>query len=111
MTSDFDPDAHHDGYREALVEVVEAKVAGQELAQPARVEIAASPSTSLADALRASLAAAPDAGRRRGGGADEAPRRSMPARSGKPGSAKPAGSRTAGSKAAGSKTASSRTAS
>jgi DNA end-binding protein Ku len=58
MTSDFDPDAHHDGYREALVEVVEAKVQGTELAQPDKVEIAASESTSLADALRASLAAA-----------------------------------------------------
>src|SRR5579859_2951475 len=58
MTSDFDPDAHHDGYREALIEVVEAKVQGRELAQPATMEIAAGPSTSLADALRASLAAA-----------------------------------------------------
>jgi DNA end-binding protein Ku len=58
MTSDFDPDAHHDGYREALIEVVEAKVAGKELTQPAALEIAAGPSTSLADALRASLAAA-----------------------------------------------------
>jgi DNA end-binding protein Ku len=58
MTSDFDPDAHHDGYREALIEVVEAKVAGRELTQPAALEIAAGPSTSLADALRASLAAA-----------------------------------------------------
>jgi DNA end-binding protein Ku len=58
MTSDFDPDAHHDGYREALIEVVEAKVAGHELTQPSPVEVAAGPSTSLADALRASLAAA-----------------------------------------------------
>jgi DNA end-binding protein Ku len=58
MTSDFDPDAHHDGYREALTEVVEAKVHGRELAQPATLEIAAGESTSLADALRASLAAA-----------------------------------------------------
>jgi DNA end-binding protein Ku len=61
MTSDFDPDAHHDGYREALVELVEAKVQGRELAQPATLEIAAGPSTSLADALRASLAAAQQA--------------------------------------------------
>src|SRR6266699_1365711 len=58
MTSDFDPDAHHDGYREALIEVVDAKVTGRELTQPSAVEIAAGPSTSLADALRASLAAA-----------------------------------------------------
>lgn len=58
MTSDFDADAHHDGYREALIEVVEAKVAGRELTQPSPLEVAAGPSTSLADALRASLAAA-----------------------------------------------------
>jgi len=58
MTSDFDPDAHHDGYREALIEVVDAKIQGRELTQPGALEIAAAPSTSLADALRASLAAA-----------------------------------------------------
>ena len=58
MTSDFDPDAHHDGYREALVEVVDAKIQGRELTQPGALEIAAAPSTSLADALKASLAAA-----------------------------------------------------
>ena len=58
MTSDFDADAHHDGYREALIEVVDAKIAGRELTQPSPLEIASGPSTSLADALRASLAAA-----------------------------------------------------
>jgi DNA end-binding protein Ku len=58
MTADFDPAAHHDGYREALIELVDAKVAGHEIAQPSALEIAAGPSTSLADALRASLAAA-----------------------------------------------------
>jgi len=58
MTSDFDPDAHHDGYREALIEVVDAKIQGRELAQPGALEIAAAPSTSLAEALRASLVAA-----------------------------------------------------
>lgn len=63
MTSDFDPDAHHDGYREALIEVIDAKIAGHELAQPAPMEIAAGPQTSLADALRASLAAAQAGGK------------------------------------------------
>jgi DNA end-binding protein Ku len=58
MTADFDPDAHRDGYREALAELVEAKVAGRELMQPGTLEIAAGPSVSLADALKASLAAA-----------------------------------------------------
>jgi len=58
MTSDFDADAHHDGYREALIEVVEAKIQGRELTAPSPLEIDAGPSTSLADALKASLAAA-----------------------------------------------------
>ncbi len=58
MTADFDPDAHRDGYREALAELVEAKVQGRELLQPGTLEIAAGPAVSLADALAASLAAA-----------------------------------------------------
>ena len=57
MTLDFDPDEYHDSYREALQEVVAAKVEGREIVQPQAVETAEEPS-SLADALRASLAAA-----------------------------------------------------
>ena len=34
MTEDFDPDAYHDSYREALQEVVDAKVEGREVVQP-----------------------------------------------------------------------------
>jgi len=56
MTVDFDPDEYHDRYREALQELVEAKTEGREVLQPEVVEEAAP--TSLADALRASLAAA-----------------------------------------------------
>ena len=58
MTVDFDPDAHHDGYREALAQVVDAKVEGRELVAPATLEITATPAVSLADALKASLEAA-----------------------------------------------------
>ena len=57
MTEDFDPDAYHDNYREALQEVVDAKVEGREVVQPEGVSAATEP-TSLADALKASLAAA-----------------------------------------------------
>ncbi len=57
MTVDFDPDEYHDSYREALQELVDAKVEGREVVQPEGpsepVEL-----TSLADALQASLAAA-----------------------------------------------------
>ncbi len=66
MTSDFDPEAYHDNYREALIELVEAKVEGRELLQPGTLEIAAGPAASLTDALKASLeahrASAPGAG-------------------------------------------------
>jgi DNA end-binding protein Ku len=57
MTLDFDPDEYHDSYREALQEVVAAKVEGRQIVAPQPVEAAEEPS-SLADALRASLAAA-----------------------------------------------------
>jgi DNA end-binding protein Ku len=57
MTIDFDPDEYHDSYREALQEVVAAKVEGREVVQPQPVQAGEEPS-SLADALRASLAAA-----------------------------------------------------
>ncbi len=58
MTVDFEPDEYHDDYREALQEVVNAKIEGREILQPeSGAEVASQPS-SLADALRASLAAA-----------------------------------------------------
>jgi DNA end-binding protein Ku len=58
MTVDFDPDEYHDDYREALLEVVSAKVEGREIVQPEEAEVATAETSSLADALRASLAAA-----------------------------------------------------
>ena len=66
MTVDFDPDEYHDRYREALQELVNAKVEGRELVAP---EAAAEPAetTSLADALRASLAAAQESPRQAAG--------------------------------------------
>jgi DNA end-binding protein Ku len=57
MTTDFDPAAYHDNYREALQELVDAKVQGREVTQPA-VPVSEAEPTSLADALKASLAAA-----------------------------------------------------
>src|SRR5215469_2147715 len=57
MTLDFDPDEYHDSYREALQELVTAKTEGREIVQP-EVEAPPGDTTSLADALRASLAAA-----------------------------------------------------
>jgi len=62
MTVDFDPDEYHDNYREALQELVNAKVEGREVVQPEAAQGPSGDTSSLADALRASLAAA------RGGG-------------------------------------------
>ena len=89
MTVDFDPDEFHDSYREALQELVAAKTEGREVVQPEIGEVSAGDTTSLADALRASLAAArggklgavPDVADEEGE-EDEAPapRRTAPAR-------------------------------
>jgi len=68
MTVDFDPTAYSDSYREALEELVEAKIEGHEVAQPAPVK-EDQPVVSLADALKASLAAAGDGGGDGGGSA------------------------------------------
>jgi DNA end-binding protein Ku len=65
MSVDFDPDSYHDGYREALQELVNAKVEGREVVQPEAPAEEAEP-TSLADALKASLAAAREAPRQAG---------------------------------------------
>ncbi|TMR08355.1 Ku protein [Nonomuraea turkmeniaca] len=57
MESDFDPSEHHDTYREALQQVIEAKVAGKEVvAAPEEEE--AGPAVDLMAALRASVEAA-----------------------------------------------------
>ena len=57
MTMDFDPSEYTDGYREALEEVVAAKMQGHEVVRP-QPRLDDSGGGSLADALRASLAAA-----------------------------------------------------
>jgi DNA end-binding protein Ku len=70
MTGDFDPNEYRDDYREALMGVIEAKVAG-EAPQPA----AHAEPTRIADlmaALEASVAAARE-GRRAAPGAEETP--------------------------------------
>ena len=58
MTVDFDPAQYTDQYREALEALVEAKIEGHEVTAPPPPP--EKPVTSLADALRASLAAAGD---------------------------------------------------
>jgi DNA end-binding protein Ku len=72
MTVDFDPSQYADKYREALEALVEAKIAGHEVAPPPQP--AEKPVVSLADALKASLAAVGD-----GGGAAARGERAAPA--------------------------------
>jgi DNA end-binding protein Ku len=57
MESDFDPSEYHDTYREALQQVIEAKVAGKEVIAPQEEE-EAGPAVDLMAALRASVEAA-----------------------------------------------------
>ncbi|RJL33492.1 Ku protein [Bailinhaonella thermotolerans] len=57
MSGDFDPTEYHDTYREALQQVIEAKVAGKEIVQPEQPE-EAGPAVDLMAALRASVEAA-----------------------------------------------------
>jgi DNA end-binding protein Ku len=56
MTGEFDPKAYRDEYREALMGVIEAKAAGEEIAEP--VAAPAARLTDLVAALEASVAAA-----------------------------------------------------
>ncbi|PZG18575.1 Ku protein [Spongiactinospora gelatinilytica] len=58
MASDFDPGEYHDSYREALQQVIEAKVAGKEVVQPEGAPEEAGPAVDLMAALRASVNAA-----------------------------------------------------
>src|SRR3984893_3232433 len=65
MAADFKPEEFHDNYREALQQVIDAKVSGKEIVAPVEVEAAPSGAIDLMAALRASVErakAAPEAG-------------------------------------------------
>jgi DNA end-binding protein Ku len=97
MTVDFDPGEYHDGYREALQELVNAKAEGREVVQPEEGETPEGEPTSLADALKASLSAAQQDQRQPAGG------------TGSSGSGRPASSRSsAGSRSGAAKASSTR---
>lgn len=55
MAADFDPATYTDNYREALREVIDAKVAGREVVQPEETEEAPAAAVDLMAALRASV--------------------------------------------------------
>ncbi len=58
LASDFHPEEHKDHYREALEELIQAKIAGEELVTPASGDGTRAPVLDLMAALRASVAAA-----------------------------------------------------
>lgn len=97
MTEDFDPSAYRDAYREALEEVVQAKIEGNEVVRPAGPEVAAERppgAPDLTETLRASVEAA-KASRAK---ADDAK-----ASSARPGGAKGGGAKAGGGKGDGAK--------
>jgi DNA end-binding protein Ku len=70
LTADFEPEKYHDEYRERVLELIEAKAAGKEIAvQPEEEPV---PVPDLMAALEQSLAAA---GKASGGDAKAAPKR------------------------------------
>lgn len=58
LSGDFDPSQYKDGYREALNAVIEAKIEGRELVQPADAQPTSGTVVDLMAALRASVEAA-----------------------------------------------------
>ncbi|MDT7548907.1 MAG: end-binding protein Ku [Actinomycetota bacterium] len=66
LSGDFDPSEYKDSYREALQEVIEAKIAGHEVKQPEQAQPTSGTVVDLMAALRASVEAA-KAGRSGGG--------------------------------------------
>jgi DNA end-binding protein Ku len=104
MTVDFDPDEYHDHYREALQELVDAKVEGREIVQP---EGPSEPAelTSLADALKASLAAAQGGTRQAGEVKAAVPPRAIEDGAEKPRSAKSSAVKSSGARSSGASSA------
>jgi DNA end-binding protein Ku len=58
MSGDFDPSEYQDDYREALQEVIDAKIEGREVVEPEEAQPTAGNVVDLMSALRASVAAA-----------------------------------------------------
>jgi DNA end-binding protein Ku len=95
MEGDFDPTEYKDAYREAVQEIIEAKVEGKEIVAQ-EPEEAAPAASDLLSALRASVEAAKKS---RGDGGEEKPkRRTAKSTSTKSTSAKSAKSKTSASK-------------
>jgi DNA end-binding protein Ku len=107
MAAEFEPDAYTDNYREALQEVIDAKIEGREVVAP-EVEEAPAPAVDLMAALRASVERA-RASRGESPSARPAPSEPTPitsARSAKKAAAKKTAAKAAPAKKTASKSAS-----
>ncbi|MEY9933008.1 DNA end-binding protein Ku [Catenulispora sp. GP43] len=98
LSTDFDPEAYQDNYREALEEIIEAKVAGREVVTPPAPADGGAQVIDLMAALKASVEAAK---KTRGGKAEA--ESEAEAESAKPTAKKAAAKKTAASKTAASK--------
>lgn len=96
LSGDFDPTEFADHYREALEEVIEAKVAGREVKHPEEAPAATGQVVDLMEALRRSVA---EAKARRGESTEEAP----PAEAEKASATKAAAKKSAAKKTSASK--------
>jgi DNA end-binding protein Ku len=101
LSGDFDPSQYKDSYREALNEVIEAKIAGHEVKQPEQAQPTSGTVVDLMAALRASVEAA-KAGRPGGGESGGEPAKAAKKSTTKAGTARKAPAKKAG---AGAKTA------
>jgi len=113
LSADFDPGEFSDHYREALEEVIEAKVAGREVVTPEEQPESSGQVVDLMEALRRSVA---EAKSRRGEApatgaearqapAKQAPAKQAPAKAGKKTTAKKAPAKKSAQKATAKKTA------
>ena len=101
LSADFDPDEFSDHYREALEEVIEAKVAGREIVTPEAQPESSGQVVDLMEALRRSVA---EAKSRRGETGDAAAAEPAATKTAKA-PAKKAAAKSAGSASTGKKTA------
>jgi DNA end-binding protein Ku len=97
LAGDFEPDKYRDTYREDVLELIERKAEGKEIAVQPEAEEEQAPAPDLMSALKASLAAVREHGERESDGA------AKPRKAAKKAPAKKAAAKAAAAKASGKK--------
>jgi DNA end-binding protein Ku len=98
LAGDFEPGKYHDTYREDVLQLIERKAEGKEIAVQPEAEEEQAPAPDLMSALKASLAAVREHGERESDGA------AKPRKAAKKAPAKKAAAKAAAAKASGKKT-------